>query len=88
MPLPSSSSSAGARRPLPQPTSDAPTPSEELPKVLRDGDRKLWWKVGLLRMSCQEELSEFELQTLRNMEKEGLREFQYRSDDTNGGSNK
>jgi sarcosine oxidase/L-pipecolate oxidase len=59
----------------------AATPEDELPEMLRGGERKLWWKAGMLRMSEAEELSPFELQTLSNMQAEGLRDKQYRSDD-------
>ncbi|KAI1388106.1 FAD dependent oxidoreductase [Hypoxylon trugodes] len=59
----------------------AATPADELPESLREGDRKLWWNVGLLRMSCESEFGAFEIETLENMEREGIREFQFRSDD-------
>ncbi|KAI1134630.1 FAD dependent oxidoreductase [Hypoxylon sp. FL0543] len=59
----------------------AGAPVDELPERLRDGDRKLWWNVGLLRMSSEPELGEFEIATLGNMEREGIREFQFRTDD-------
>jgi sarcosine oxidase/L-pipecolate oxidase len=54
-------------------------PEVELPPVLR-GQRKLWWNVGMLRMSGGHELSDFEMHTLDNMEKEGLRDKIFRSD--------
>ncbi|KAI0438555.1 FAD dependent oxidoreductase [Xylaria telfairii] len=54
---------------------------EELPEVLRKGERKLWYKCGFLRMGARNEFADFELQTLRNMEKEGIRDTQFNSDD-------
>ncbi|RYC65119.1 hypothetical protein CHU98_g1115 [Xylaria longipes] len=54
---------------------------EELPEVLRKGERKLWYKCGFLRMGAGCEFADFELQTLRNMEKEGIRDTQFKSDD-------
>ncbi|KAI1422206.1 FAD dependent oxidoreductase [Xylaria sp. FL1777] len=54
---------------------------EELPEVLRRGEPRLWYKCGFLRMGAGSEFSGFELQTLRNMEKEGVRESQFKSDD-------
>jgi sarcosine oxidase/L-pipecolate oxidase len=59
-------------------------PEDELPPVLR-GQRKLWWNAGMLRMTGGDELSDFEIQTLGNMEKEGLRDKVFRSDDEVGG---
>ncbi|KAI1405055.1 FAD dependent oxidoreductase [Hypoxylon fuscum] len=59
----------------------AAAPADELPKPLRSDDRKLWWNVGMLRMSCEDELGAFELETLQNMEREGIREHQFRTDD-------
>lgn len=53
---------------------------EELPVALR-GERKLWWRTGMLRMSAGDELSGFEIKTLENMEKEGMRDRMFRSDD-------
>ncbi|KKY17180.1 putative sarcosine oxidase [Phaeomoniella chlamydospora] len=41
---------------------------------------KLWFNSGMLRMSAVEEFGEFELRTLENMEKEGIRDEQFRSD--------
>ncbi|KAI1775929.1 FAD dependent oxidoreductase [Hypoxylon cercidicola] len=58
----------------------AATPLEELPERLRDGN-KLWWNAGWLRMSSEDELGTFEIETLKNMEREGMREFQFRTDD-------
>ncbi|ORY71122.1 FAD dependent oxidoreductase [Pseudomassariella vexata] len=55
--------------------------SEDLPESLKKTD-KLWWKSGFLRLSTTGELGEFELKTLRNMEREGIRDTQFRSDDT------
>jgi sarcosine oxidase/L-pipecolate oxidase len=63
----------------------ASAPEAELPTVFRGGERKLWWKAGMLRMSGINELSEFELWTLENMKAEGLREQVFRSDDEVGG---
>ncbi|TGJ80283.1 hypothetical protein E0Z10_g8489 [Xylaria hypoxylon] len=54
---------------------------EELPEVLRRGERKLWYKCGFLRMGAGTEFADFELQTLRNMEMEGIRDTQFKSDD-------
>ncbi|OTA99759.1 hypothetical protein M426DRAFT_67223 [Hypoxylon sp. CI-4A] len=59
----------------------AEAPADELPECLRDGERKLWWNSGMLRMSSTSELSAFELVTLENMEREGIRDLQFRSDD-------
>ncbi|KAI2462960.1 FAD dependent oxidoreductase [Annulohypoxylon bovei var. microspora] len=56
-------------------------PTNELPERLRCDDRKLWWNVGMLRISCESELGDFEIATLENMEREGIREFQFRTDD-------
>ncbi|KAI0473375.1 FAD dependent oxidoreductase [Xylariaceae sp. FL0804] len=56
--------------------SDAP-----LPPVLQRGDRTLWRNCGFLRMSASGEFGEFELRTLENMEKEGIRHTQFKSDD-------
>ncbi|KAI0403671.1 FAD dependent oxidoreductase [Xylaria palmicola] len=53
---------------------------EELPEVLRRGERRLWHKCGFLRMGAGDELADFELQTLRSMEEEGVRDTQFRSD--------
>ncbi|KAI1408644.1 FAD dependent oxidoreductase [Hypoxylon sp. FL1857] len=55
--------------------------ADELPERLKDGDRKLWWNAGLLRMSSEPELGDFEIATLENMEREGIRELQFRTDD-------
>ncbi|KAI8630188.1 FAD dependent oxidoreductase [Xylariaceae sp. FL1651] len=52
-----------------------------LPEVLRKGERKLWWKCGFLRMGAGSEFADFELETLRNMESEGVRDTQFKSDD-------
>jgi len=57
---------------------------EDLPDVLKEGERTLWWRAGMLRMSGGDELSAFELQTLENMEAEGLRDQVFRSDDEVG----
>ncbi|KAI1352597.1 FAD dependent oxidoreductase [Xylaria sp. FL0043] len=54
---------------------------EELPEVLRRGEPKLWYKCGFLRMGAGSEFSDFELETLRNMEEEGVRDSQFKSDD-------
>ncbi|KAI0428503.1 FAD dependent oxidoreductase [Xylaria sp. FL1042] len=54
---------------------------EELPEVLQRGEPRLWYKCGFLRMGVGSEFSDFELQTLRNMEKEGVRDSQFKSDD-------
>ncbi|KAI0173080.1 FAD dependent oxidoreductase [Hypoxylon sp. FL1284] len=59
----------------------AATPLAELPERLRDGDKRLWWNAGMLRMSSEKELGVFELESLENMEREGIREFQFRTDD-------
>ncbi|OTA56649.1 FAD dependent oxidoreductase [Hypoxylon sp. EC38] len=59
----------------------AEAPADELPERLRNGDRKLWWNAGLLRMSSEAELGDFEIATLENMEREGIRELQFRTDD-------
>ncbi|KAI5919583.1 FAD dependent oxidoreductase [Camillea tinctor] len=67
---------------------DTPERKALLSTLLRgDGDGgdesklKLWWNVGMLRMSCKEEFGSFEMETLENMEKEGIRDYQFRSDD-------
>ncbi|KAI1373123.1 FAD dependent oxidoreductase [Hypoxylon crocopeplum] len=59
----------------------AAEPADELPERLRDGDRQLWWNAGWLRMSSEPELGVWELESLKNMEREGVREFQFRTDD-------
>ncbi|SPN99719.1 related to fructosyl amino acid oxidase [Cephalotrichum gorgonifer] len=64
----------------------ATTDASGLPADLRPdgaglGERKLWRNCGMLRMSDGYQLSEVELRTLENMEKEGIREFQFRTDD-------
>ncbi|KAI0890851.1 FAD dependent oxidoreductase [Annulohypoxylon nitens] len=55
--------------------------TDELPERLKNKDRKLWWNVGMLRMSCTSDLGDFETATLENMEREGIRETQFRTDD-------
>ena len=62
-------------------------PDSDLPVGLRGsktGLNKLWYNCGMVRMSLGRELGEFELQTLKNMEKEGIRDTQFRSDDPSG----
>ncbi|CAJ2504666.1 Uu.00g120600.m01.CDS01 [Anthostomella pinea] len=59
----------------------AASPEDGLPERLRGGDRRLWWNAGLLRISCKSEFSDFELRTLENMESEGIRDFQFKSND-------
>ncbi|KAJ8120186.1 hypothetical protein ONZ43_g3042 [Nemania bipapillata] len=54
---------------------------EELPGVLQRGERMVWNKCGFLRMAVGSEFPDIELDTLRNMEKEGIRDTQFRSDD-------
>ncbi|KAJ8130492.1 hypothetical protein O1611_g3140 [Lasiodiplodia mahajangana] len=54
---------------------------EELPGVLRSGERKIWNKCGFLRMGAGSEFGDVEVQTLKNMEKEGIRDTQFKSDD-------
>ncbi|KAI1173997.1 FAD dependent oxidoreductase [Nemania sp. FL0916] len=54
---------------------------EELPEVLRRGEKKLWNNCGFLRMGARSEFADHEVQTLRNMEKEGIRDTQFKSDD-------
>lgn len=57
------------------------TRSEDLPPGLRDGERKLWWNVGMLRMvPSGEGYGEHEMHTLKNMEKEGIRDKQFMND--------
>ncbi|KAI1745848.1 FAD dependent oxidoreductase [Xylaria scruposa] len=56
---------------------------EELPKVLRRGEKKLWHKCGFLRMGARSEFADTELQTLQNMEIEGIRDTQFKSGDDN-----
>ena len=55
-----------------------------LPEVLKHGDRRLWYNAGMLRKCAGPELGDFEMRTLENMEKDGLREEQFRSDDEDG----
>lgn len=62
------------------------TPDDELPERLRGPVRKLWWNAGMLRMSSRAEFGDFELETLKNMESEGMRSFQFKSDDSEGQS--
>ncbi|KAI1328853.1 FAD dependent oxidoreductase [Xylariaceae sp. FL0255] len=45
------------------------------------GKEKLWNQCGFLRMGATDQMPEFELETLRNMELEGIRDRQFRSDD-------
>ena len=59
----------------------AATATSDLPESLRDAPRQLWYNSGMLRVSATNELGEFEEETLRNMEKDGLREFQFNVDD-------
>lgn len=54
---------------------------DDLPESLRDAPRKLWYNSGMLRVSATDVLGEFEEQTLRNMEREGIRKFQFSTDD-------
>ncbi|OKL62196.1 hypothetical protein UA08_02323 [Talaromyces atroroseus] len=53
--------------------------TNNLPAGLEKED-KLWYSTGMLRMSATEDYGEFELRTLENMQKEGLREMQYMCD--------
>lgn len=64
----------------------ASTPETELPNGLKEWnvDKKLWWNSGMLRMSATSEFGEFERETLENMEKEGIRDKQFKTDDENG----
>jgi hypothetical protein len=57
--------------------------SRGLPEVLEKDD-KLWYSSGMLRMSATEDYGEFELRTLENMQKEGLRDMQYMCDNPEG----
>lgn len=57
--------------------------SDDLPKGLKSSD-KLWYSTGMLRMSATKEYDEFELRTLENMEKEGLRGMQFMCDHPEG----
>ncbi|ROV87735.1 hypothetical protein VMCG_10588 [Cytospora schulzeri] len=59
----------------------ADTRDEDLPPELRQGERKLWWNVGMLRMADGEDFDDFEMKTLANMEKEGIRDKQFKNDD-------
>lgn len=59
----------------------ADTRDEDLPPRLRSRERKLWWNVGMLRMAEGEEFGEFEMMTLENMKKEGIRDKQFKNDD-------
>ncbi|KUI69073.1 L-pipecolate oxidase [Cytospora mali] len=54
---------------------------EDLPAGLRYGERRLWWNVGMLRMAEGEDFGDFEMETLRNMEKEGIRDKQFKNDE-------
>lgn len=62
----------------------AASSSSELPEVLRSGDRKLWWNCGYIRMSAENHYEPFELSTLENMKKEGIRDTQFMADDEEG----
>lgn len=53
----------------------------ELPEAWRRERRPLWLRSGMLRVSAEETLGAFEEETLRNMEREGIREFQFNVDD-------
>lgn len=57
--------------------------SNDLPSGLKPSD-KLWYSTGMLRMSDTKEYGEFELRTLENMKKEGLRELQFMCDHPDG----
>lgn len=59
---------------------------ETLPPTLRrwEGQPRLWYKSGMCRMSSTDEMPAFEIETLENLEKEGLRQDQFRSDDESG----
>lgn len=48
-----------------------------LPLSLREGERRLWFNSGMLRVSATGGIGEFEEETLRNMASEGLRGFQF-----------
>ncbi len=58
----------------------------DLPETLQkwNGEPRLFYNCGMCRMSAADELSPFEITTLENMEKEGIREQQFRSDDEHG----
>lgn len=55
--------------------------TKDLPESLRNAPRKLWYNSGMLRVSATDELGDFEEETLRNMELEGIRHFQFSVDD-------
>jgi sarcosine oxidase/L-pipecolate oxidase len=65
-------------------TEIATADEDDLPDVLRRGVRKLWWNCGYLRMSETAQYDEFELTTLENMRREGIRETQFMVDDESG----
>ncbi|RYP04075.1 hypothetical protein DL764_004705 [Monosporascus ibericus] len=56
----------------------------ELPPCSRHGDWRLWLNRRVPWMSSRLESREFELQILESMEKEGIRESQFRNDDESG----
>lgn len=59
------------------------SPSTDLPSGLQAAD-KLWYSTGILRMSATQDYGDFELKTLENMQKEGLREMQFMCDNEEG----
>ena len=62
------------------------TDARKLPLDLGNGNRRLLWNCGSLRMSATSEFGDFELRTLENLEKDGIRESQFRTDDVTGES--
>ena len=61
----------------------AATKEGDLPPGLKEwrDEKKLWWNVGYVRMAMADVFSPFELQTLENMKKEGIRDLQFKTDD-------
>jgi sarcosine oxidase/L-pipecolate oxidase len=58
--------------------------NDEIAEERGEGEKKLWYKCGFLRMAAGVELPDFEILTLTNMEREGIRNTQFRSDDDVG----
>jgi sarcosine oxidase/L-pipecolate oxidase len=61
----------------------AATTPTSLPQGLSPGD-KLWHHSGMLRLSATREYGDFELRTLENMVKDGLRDQQFMCDNLEG----
>lgn len=58
---------------------------EELPSGLQRGER-LWWNCGMLRLSATGEYGQHEMDTLKSMGEDGLREKQFECGNPDGES--